>query len=185
MQGILVARLQLGVRGKFVCNSSELKSLSASLSHLRKLTGHGLTEELGDGIANGYLGVHVAFKQRPYRQPERIQRTSGGDNNNGGQSQPTTFCVISRRPMTARIANSPGRPMPATSACSPSGRSQPELRTRASGRCQTQMHVRPVADASQCQPRMHVRSMGPMPDKITHSSREAMRARPEGDASHN
>ena len=50
----LVARLQVGMRGKYVCNSSHLRSLSASLSHLGKLTGPGLTKQLADGNADGY-----------------------------------------------------------------------------------------------------------------------------------
>ena len=38
-----VARLQVGARSEYVSNSPHLRSLSAPLSHLRKLTGLGLT----------------------------------------------------------------------------------------------------------------------------------------------
>ena len=103
----------------------------------------------------------------------------------------TTFCVLSRQPMPARIPYSTQRPMPVKSACSPNGQCQPELRTRSSGRCQPRVHVRPAADTSQnsvLAPAAHAShecmfAKRPMPAKITysparitHSPQEAMPA---------
>ena len=155
------------VREANVCNSSHLRSLSAPLSHLRKLTGLGLTEPLDDGIADGHLGGHIAFKQRPHLPPERNHRASEGDDNNDGQSLPehcptrrisrtftqsdddlllanaaadaTQDCVLAPAAdatqnfvlvLETDTSQNSKLAWPATSACSPTGRCQPELRTR-------------------------------------------------------